>query len=83
MEGKSETEVQQYSKVFWQRYKELGDWEKVTKNIERGEQKLQRFQDNQNAVASKLSKYKNPWVELKVCVCEGGRKVDSKVLVGL
>ena len=55
--------------VFWQRYKELSDWEKVTKNIERGEQKLQRFQDNQNAVASKLSKYKNPWVELKVCGC--------------
>ena len=47
IEGKSEADVRQYSEVFWKRYKELGDWEKVLKNIERGEQKLQRFTDNQ------------------------------------
>ncbi|GAX78211.1 hypothetical protein CEUSTIGMA_g5653.t1 [Chlamydomonas eustigma] len=66
IEGKSEEEVRQYSKVFWQRHKELSDWEKVTKNIERGEQKIQKFHDNQNAIASKLAKYKNPWQELKL-----------------
>ena len=68
VEGKTEAEVKQYSEVFWKRYKELGDWEKVLKNIERGEQKLQRFNDNQTAVAGKLAKYKNPWNELKVRV---------------
>ncbi len=32
----------------------------------RGELKLQRFQDNQNTIAAKLSKYKQPWQEVKV-----------------
>lgn len=36
------------------------------KAIERGEQKLQKFADNQNAIASKLAKYKDPWREVKV-----------------
>ena len=29
IEGKTESEVRQYSIVFWQRNKELADWEKV------------------------------------------------------
>lgn len=29
VEGKSVEEVREYSQVFWQRYKELNDWEKV------------------------------------------------------
>ena len=29
IEGKTESEVRQYSVVFWQRNKELADWEKV------------------------------------------------------
>ncbi len=52
--------------VFWKRFKELNDWEKVIKNIERGEQKIQRQQDIMNAIAAKLERYKNPWQELKV-----------------
>ncbi|KAF5841595.1 P-loop containing nucleoside triphosphate hydrolase protein [Dunaliella salina] len=66
IEGKTEEEVREYSKVFWARYKELSDWEKVIKNIERGEQKIQRQADIQNAIANKLDKYKNPWQELKL-----------------
>ena len=76
VEGKTETEVRQYSEEFWRRYKELGDWEKVIKNIERGEQKLQRFNDNQTAVAGKLAKYKNPWVEVKVWKWNGFERVQ-------
>lgn len=38
----------------------------VIKNIERGEQKIQRQVDIMNMVAAKLEKYKNPWQELKV-----------------
>lgn len=29
-------QVREYSRVFWQRHQELGDWERVIKNIERG-----------------------------------------------
>ena len=54
--------------VFWARHQELPDWEKVIKNIERGEQKIQRQADIMQAVRSKLERYKNPWQELKVCI---------------
>lgn len=52
--------------AFWARYQELNDWEKVIKNIERGEQKIQRQQDIMSAIRSKLERYPNPWQELKV-----------------
>ena len=72
--------MSKYSKVFWQRYKELSDREKVTKNIERGELKVQRFQDNQNAVATKLSKYKNLKVQGGRGMCmEGGAGREGNV----
>ena len=53
--------------VFWARYQELNDWEKVIKNIERGEQKIQRQADIMQAIRTKLERYKSPWQELKVC----------------
>eukprot|EP00879_Flechtneria_rotunda_P016500 GHRR01017268.1.p1 GENE.GHRR01017268.1~~GHRR01017268.1.p1 ORF type:complete len:382 (+),score=148.76 GHRR01017268.1:170-1147(+) len=66
IEGKSREEVVEYSKVFWARYQELNDWEKVIKNIERGEQKIQRQADIMTAINNKLARYKNPWQELKI-----------------
>mmetsp|Transcript_22804 Transcript_22804/g.58023 ORF Transcript_22804/g.58023 Transcript_22804/m.58023 type:complete len:1052 (-) Transcript_22804:484-3639(-) len=66
IEGKTEEDVRKYSDVFWERFRELNDWEKVLKNIERGEFKIQRQSDIMNAVAMKLERYKNPWQELKV-----------------
>jgi len=44
VEGKTEAEVQKYSKKFWKRYSELNDAERIIKNIERGEQRIQRQQ---------------------------------------
>lgn len=52
--------------VFWARYQELPDWEKVLKNIERGELKIQRQADIMAAIRGKLEQYRNPWQELKV-----------------
>lgn len=45
VESKSEDEVKAYAAVFWERYAELQDHEKYLKQIERGEQKIQRQQD--------------------------------------
>ncbi|EIE25592.1 hypothetical protein COCSUDRAFT_46779 [Coccomyxa subellipsoidea C-169] len=66
VDGKTEEEVSTYSKTFWKRYKELSDWERVIKNIERGEQRIQRQQDIMTAIAAKMERYKNPWQELKL-----------------
>ncbi|WIA10295.1 hypothetical protein OEZ86_000436 [Tetradesmus obliquus] len=66
VEGKAKEEVVAYSQVFWARYQELPDWEKVLKNIERGELKIQRQADIMAAIRGKLEQYRNPWQELKI-----------------
>ena len=66
MESKSKDEVKEYAKVFWDRYQELNDWEKIIKNIERGEAKIQRQYDIMEAIAKKMDRYKDPWNELRV-----------------
>ena len=66
IDGKSEEEIRSYSKVFWDRVHELTESEKWLKQIEAGEQKIQRQQDIMEALAAKLSKCKNPWQDLKI-----------------
>ena len=44
VESKTEEEVKAYAEVFFARYTELQDFEKYIKQIERGEQKIQRQQ---------------------------------------
>lgn len=66
IETKNEKEVKEYSAVFWKKYKELNDWERIVKNIEKGEAKIRRIDEMTEALKAKTSRYKNPWRELKV-----------------
>ncbi|PKA62262.1 putative chromatin-remodeling complex ATPase chain [Apostasia shenzhenica] len=66
MEGKTEQEVERYSKVFRERYKELNDYDRIIKNIERGEARISRKDEIMRAIGKKLDRYKNPWLELKI-----------------
>ncbi|KAJ6719719.1 SNF2/RAD54 HELICASE FAMILY [Salix purpurea] len=66
MEGKTEEEVERYSKVFKERYKELNDYDRIIKNIERGEARISRKDEIMKAIGKKLDRYKNPWLELKI-----------------
>jgi SWI/SNF-related matrix-associated actin-dependent regulator of chromatin subfamily A member 5 len=67
MEGmKSEEEVRVYAAAFWARVGELADGERITRNIEKGEQKIQRQKDIIRAISKKLELYKNPARELKI-----------------
>ncbi|KAL0927877.1 hypothetical protein M5K25_002098 [Dendrobium thyrsiflorum] len=66
MEGKTEEEVERYSKVFKERYKELNDYDRIIKNIERGEARISRKDEIMRAIGKKLDRYKNPWLELKI-----------------
>ncbi|CAL4950114.1 unnamed protein product [Urochloa decumbens] len=66
MEGKTEEEVQRYAKVFKERYKELSDYDRIIKNIERGEARISRKDEIMRAIGKKLDRYKNPWLELKI-----------------
>ncbi|PIA61608.1 hypothetical protein AQUCO_00300848v1 [Aquilegia coerulea] len=66
VEGKSEEEVERYAKVFKERYKELNDYDRIIKNIERGEARISRKDEIMKAIGKKLDRYKNPWLELKI-----------------
>ncbi|GKU85532.1 hypothetical protein SLEP1_g198 [Rubroshorea leprosula] len=66
MEGKIEEEVERYAKVFKERYKELNDYDRIIKNIERGEARISRKDEIMKAIGKKLDRYKNPWLELKI-----------------
>ena len=66
MEGKTPKEVKDYAAVFWQRYEEIADHQRIISNIEKGEQKIQRQHDMLKAVRQKIAMYKNPWRELKL-----------------
>ncbi|CAL5198834.1 unnamed protein product [Lathyrus oleraceus] len=66
MEGKTEEEVERYAEVFKERYKELNDYDRIIKNIERGESRIARKDEIMKAIGKKLDRYKNPWLELKI-----------------
>ncbi|CAL0330673.1 unnamed protein product [Lupinus luteus] len=66
MEGKTEEEVERYAKTFQQRYKELNDYDRIIKNIERGEARISRKDEIMKAIGKKLDRYNNPWQELKI-----------------
>jgi SWI/SNF-related matrix-associated actin-dependent regulator of chromatin subfamily A member 5 len=67
VEGKTEQEVRDYAAIFFSRGPtHLNDAERIFKNIERGEQRIQRQESIMHAIAAKLDKYKNPWQELKL-----------------
>nr|XP_004508306.1 ISWI chromatin-remodeling complex ATPase CHR11-like isoform X2 [Cicer arietinum] len=66
MEGKTEEEDERYAEVFKERSKELNDYDRIIKNIERGEARIARKDEIMKAIGKKLDRYKNPWLELKI-----------------
>uniref|UniRef100_A0A7S0QUG6 Chromatin-remodeling complex ATPase n=2 Tax=Pyramimonas obovata TaxID=1411642 RepID=A0A7S0QUG6_9CHLO len=66
VEGKTEDEVAEYSAVFWERFAEIADHDRYIKNIEKGEAKIQRYNDIMEALTAKIERYKNPWRDLKI-----------------
>ena len=65
IEGKTEAEVRAYSEVFWERYSELDDHERFIRQVERGEQRIQRQQELMDNIGQKVGRYKNPWREMR------------------
>lgn len=42
VEGKTEEQIKEYHDVFWKRYREIEDYDRILKKIESGEEKIQR-----------------------------------------
>nr|KAJ3419813.1 hypothetical protein HK105_006470 [Polyrhizophydium stewartii] len=66
MEGKSLDEVVRYAKVFWERVTEIPDHEKILANIEKGEARLRKIQEIQDAISAKISKYRLPLQQIRL-----------------
>ncbi|CAI2347756.1 unnamed protein product [Caenorhabditis sp. 36 PRJEB53466] len=59
-------EIRAYAKVFWERYEELQDAEKVISQIEKGEARIQRKHAVAKALDAKIAKYKAPFQQLRI-----------------
>lgn len=79
-QNKDATEIKQYAKVFWQRYKEIADWQKYIKHIEDGEEKLKKVEHQRKTLRKKMSMYRVPLQQLKInySVSTTNKKVYSE-----
>lgn len=66
IDGKTEEEIRKYAAAFKERGHKLHDADRIFKNIEKGEQRIQWQAAIMDAIAKKLSKCKNPWQDLKI-----------------
>lgn len=66
VEGKTEEEVAAYHKVFWERWQELDDADKIYNTIRKGEERIERNQKVMSAIQRKVNRYKSPLDELKI-----------------
>merc|ERR1711871_748268 len=66
VEGKSEEQIKEYHDVFWKRYKELDEHDRILKKIEQGEEKIHRREEIERLLKEKVSQYKDAFNQLKI-----------------
>lgn len=65
--GKTEEAVTAYSAVFWEKGEKefsAAEWDKIVKNVEKGEKKLEDIARLTKATQELIARFKNPWEEL-------------------
>ncbi|CAJ0903934.1 5854_t:CDS:10 [Entrophospora sp. SA101] len=72
---KSLDDVKKYAKVFWERYKELPNYEELIAKIERSEQKMQQTQEIQELIKSKVAQYKNSSYDIQLSSQNKGKSL--------
>lgn len=66
VENKTPDEVEEYAKVFWQRYTELNGYEKYINTIENGERKTEKLRQQEIILKKKLAQYSHPLYEMMI-----------------
>ncbi len=75
VEGKEAKEVAEYYDVFWKRGpKEIKEWAKIVKNIERGEEKLARLKHIKEVLDWQMSQSTNPLFDMDLDFPKGTTK---------
>lgn len=71
IEGKSSEEIQKYASVFFENWKKLQDYDKISKRFEKAEQTSERGNLIKKLLLWKITQYENPWEQLVVERVEG------------
>ena len=66
VEEKTPEEVEKYYYVFWNRYKEIKDWDRMVKQVERGEQKLAKQKALQIIIDKKVKQFKGNYEKMAI-----------------
>lgn len=65
-EDKSEAEVRQYAKVFWNRYTEIEGYDRFISQIEAGEEKAKKTKQHMELITKKVETYQAPLQQLQL-----------------
>jgi hypothetical protein len=54
---KDPKDIERYFKIFWKKYRDLSDWQKIIDRIERGQKKIDRLLNLQNSINQKVKRH--------------------------
>ncbi|KDQ18160.1 hypothetical protein BOTBODRAFT_63862 [Botryobasidium botryosum FD-172 SS1] len=63
---KSEADVKGYAEVFWKRYEELSDWQRVLGRVVDAEEKREKIRQQEEMLKLKIAQYRYPMQELQI-----------------
>ena len=66
VDSKEPREIKDYAKVFWRRYREIGNWEKHISAVKEGEQRRERVVEQREMLRRKMKMYRVPLQQLKL-----------------
>ena len=66
VDGKNAKEIKEYAKVFWQKYKEIDNYQKHIDTIEAGEEKTRKLNHQRRMLKRKMDMYRVPLQQLKL-----------------
>lgn len=65
-DDKTEEDVQKYSEVFWQRYKEVEGYERYINQVEIGEERAKKVSLQKKLLRQKIEQYRCPMTEMQI-----------------
>ena len=75
---KTEADVRQYAKVFWEHVHELSDGDRIVQRVEEGETKRQKLQHNELLLKRKIDSYSQPLQQIKLTYNQAKGKAYSE-----
>uniref|UniRef100_A0A060SXP6 ARAD1A10956p n=1 Tax=Blastobotrys adeninivorans TaxID=409370 RepID=A0A060SXP6_BLAAD len=63
---KTPEEIEEYAKVFWERYKEIDGYERYISQIEQGEKRTRTLAHQEQLLRQKIEQYKAPMTDMRI-----------------